>query len=163
MLRLLVVVAVLAGCGLHRSYNPAPLESEREVDARAIRTVGDVQLAFALRFVGASDGAPLMTVWLRNAGVESVAVDFERLRVRGSTDAGTRALQLHDPRGEIEPLHIDPGARGREKIRLADPGAKAGTLRKVCLDVGPMFTDRAVELAPICFAPGADASWEVAP
>jgi len=162
MLRALVVVA-LVGCGAHRSYHPKPLTADREVDRRVIRTLGEVQVAFALRYIGSHDGAPLMTLWLRNAGVESVAIDVSRLRVRGYAKSASRALQLSDPRGELELLHIDPGASAREKIRLADLDEKSGTLEKICVEPSSMFTESRVDLAPVCFSPGPDAAWLVTP
>lgn len=163
MLRVAISLALLAGCGAHRSYHPRPLTAESDVDRRAIRSVGDVSLAFALRYVGSPDGAPLLTLWLRNAGVEPVAIDLERLRVQGHTPTATRALQLQDPRGELEPLHIDAGASGREKLRLTDLGSKDGALAKICIDASPVFTESPARVPPVCFAPGPDASWVVSP
>ncbi len=159
MFRVAFSLALLAGCGAHRSYHPRSLHAEREVERRAIRAIGDVQVACALRFIGSHDAAPLLTLWLRNAGVESVAIDVSRLRVRGHAKSGVRALQLSDPRGELEPLHIDPGAFGREKIRLSDLASAAGSLEKICVDVASMFDGAPV--APVCFAPGPDAPWVV--
>ncbi len=159
----IVLTTLLTACGMHRAYCPQPLTAEREVDARTVRALGDVELAFALRYVGSSDGAPLLTIWLRNASVTPVAIDLGRLRVRGLTANGSRALQLHDPRGEVEPLHLDAGARGHEKIRLADVGVKEGALRQICLDPSPVFTEYVVAHAPVCFAPGSDAEWTVTP
>jgi len=132
-------------------------------DARAIRRVGDVEIGFALRTIGSHDGAPLLTLWLRNAGTESVGFDLARLHVRGHSGKGTRALQLDDPRGEIEPLHIDPGASGREKLRLTDVGHDGGSLTRVCVDVSPAFFESRASLAPVCFVPTDDATWAVAP
>jgi hypothetical protein len=163
VLRLFVVITVLVGCGLHRAYHPTLLTEEREVDPRALRSVGFVDLAFAMRFVGSSDGAPMLTVWLRSEGVEPVAIDMIRLRVHGYSASGLRKLQLQDPRGEIELVHIDPGALGRERFRLTDLGAKEGALRRVCVDPSPIFIDLSAAVPPVCFAPGPDAAWVVSP
>lgn len=155
----LVVAAFLSACGLHRSHHPRPLTAESDVDPRAVRTVGAVDVAFALRYVGAHDGAPMLTIWLRNAGVEPVALDFGRLRVIGYAGASKRALQLQDPRGEIERVHIDAGARGREKVRLTDVRGK-GDLDRVCLDVSLVFVEQAGVVPPTCFVPGPNTAWE---
>ena len=142
------------GCGgLLRANTPASLTDQPEVDARTIRTVGDLQVAFALRFVGATDGAPMLTLWLRNEGDAKIPVDVSRLRVEGDG----RALQLVDPRGELEPLHVEPGVLGRERVRLADPHPK-GELRRVCIDVASMLFSSS-PIAPVCFAPGQGPAW----
>lgn len=152
MLRLVLAFALL-GCGYHRSYHPPPIAGEH----RALRSAGDLQLAFELRYVGANDGAPMLTLWLRNAGVEPAPLNLDRMRIRGYAPTGVRALYLVDPRGELEPLHVDAGASGHEKIRIADDGYRASRLTKVCLEIGAMV---AAPIPPVCFVPGTDAVWE---
>lgn len=153
-MRLAVLLLFTASCGgLLRTNNPKPLTDHTEIDPKTIRTIGDLQLAFALRFVGSNDGAPMLTLWMRNEGDAKIPIDVSRLRVEGDG----RVLQLSDPRGELEPLHVEPGVVGRERIRLADPGKK-GELRRVCLDVASMLQG-APAIAPVCFTPGAGPTW----
>lgn len=159
MLRTTLFLSLLCGCGLHRSYHPPPLEAE----ARTVRRVGDVEVAFGLRFIGSHDGAPLLTLLLRNEGTSSVAFDLARVRIEGYSGKGSRVLQLDDPRGEVEPMHIDPGAWGREKIRLTDLDHESGRLARVCIDVARAFTESSANLAPVCFVPTGDATWAVSP
>ncbi len=146
--------------GLLRANTPDPLTDDAEVDPRAIRTAGELQVAFALRFVGSADGAPMLTVWLRNDGNEKIPVDLANLRIEGLSAGGTRALDLVDPRGELEPLHVEPGVVGRERIRLADGKRALGELRRVCVDAGSMLPS-APSAGRVCFVPGAGASWAV--
>lgn len=154
------IVASLTGCGAYRSYSPPPLIGQSDVDPRAVRSIDRFQLAVSLRFVGANDGAPMLTLRLRNAGFEGVRLDVARLQVAGYAASGARRLYLVDPRGEIEPLTMEPGVTATERVRLADPHPTKGELSRVCVDPSPMLPT-AVE--PICFVPTDDASWAVAP
>jgi hypothetical protein len=149
-----------SGCfGLLRSNNPAPLRDEPEVDERTIRTAGQLQLAFAMRFVGSNDGGPMMTMWIRNAGPAKVPLDLTRLRIVGYGAGGARPLELFDPRGEIEPLHVEPGVLARERIRLADPRRTLGELTRVCVEVASIVN---APVERVCFVPAAGSTWVVA-
>jgi hypothetical protein len=153
-----LLLLVLSGCGLLRTNSPAPLTSDADVDARAIRTMGALQVAFALRWSGAT--APLLTLWVRNSGREKIPIDVSRLRVVGYVNGASRVLQLDDPRGELDPVHIEPGAVGKERIRLVDHKSASGELTRVCIDPAPMVKAAAV---PVCFVPDGDSTWSVAP
>lgn len=156
----LLLVFTTSCFGLLRANTLPPLTDDSEVDPGAVRAASELQVAFALRFVGSADGAPMLTLWLRNEGNHKIPIDVSRLRIEGHTDASVRVLQLVDPRGELEPLHVEPGVVGRERIRLADPGRDRGELRRICIDPSSMFSPPP-PLTRVCFVPGAGSTWQV--
>lgn len=153
----LVLAALIGGCGAYRSYNPPPIT---DFDARAMRSLNGFQMAISLRFVGANDGAPMLTLKLRNAGTDGVRIDAASLKVTGESASGARPIYLVDPRGELVPLTMDPGVTAVEKIRLADEHRSKGELTTICVDVSRALS---APLAPVCFVPGTDAEWSVRP
>ncbi len=153
-----VLLGAVVGCGALRSNEPAPLVGNTDVQSRAVRTIGDAQIAFSLRFVGAVDGAPMMTMYLRNAGTDGIAIDVTRLRVTAFAGDRARRLELVDPRGELEKLTLEPGARAVEKIRLADPARTDDDVTAICIDPTAMVS---AQVPPVCFVPSADSEWSV--
>ncbi len=158
------LVVFTASCGgLWRANDPAPLTEDREVDPHAIRAIGDLQIAFSVRFVGATDGAPMLTIWLRNEGDLKILVDVARLRIFGEGPHGARELELVDPRGELGPLHVEPGVVGRERIQLADNKRVEGELSRICVDATPIVsgTTAKEDAGRVCFVRGDGAYWRV--
>ncbi len=161
-----LLLLLLAACGPSRGYQARSILHEGDIDARAMRTLGCVDVGFGLRFVG--NEAPMLRTRFGNRCPEPVVFDLTRVRIVGhSGHSGTdktRALAFDDPRAEVVTLHLDGVTEGMEKLRLVDDGKAGGALDAICIHVDELVPEAPdTHAGPVCFARPATASpeWQV--
>lgn len=136
-MRAVLLAATLCACG-PAAYAPRGVLAEHDVEAHSLRALGCLDVAFGARPKLYDDDAALLIVRFGNTCTEPVLLDLRAFAVHAIDREGVSwPLSYADPRGEIEPLHLDAAARGLEKIRLR--GAR--DVAQICLTV---------QAAPVC-------------
>ncbi len=172
---LLAVVSLASACG-PAGYRANGIASAGDVAPAAVRTLGCLDVGFALSDASAAASAsdwsgmtaaparplPILLVRVGNRCPRPAAFDLSKARVVAhGIDGSSRRLVLIDPRAEIVPLHVDAYAQGREKVRLGDT-ITAAPVSKICVHVDAIAPDApGTSAPPVCFEAFAGLGWEV--
>ena len=120
----------------------------QELGDAAVRTVGCLDVGLAL--VERDPAQDLLQLHVGTRCNHPEALDFARVRIEAEgLDGSAREVKLEDPRGEIVMLHVGPGERGKELVRL---NGAAGVVR-ISFDVNAIAPDvPQAHPAPVRFA-----------
>lgn len=145
-----VLLAAAAGCHI-APYAARGVVQEPDVDARSLRAAGCIEVAFGVREPIEPADVALLTARFGNRCLRPAAFDLDSVVLTGhARDGSARTLRFVDPRDEIQPLHLDAGTSGVEKIRLS---GGADDLQTICIDVSRVVaTGTAIE--PACLPVG---------
>jgi len=148
---------ILPACG-PAAYSVGGVARTGDVDARAVRTLGCLDVGVAVKPAFHDDDAALLVLRVGNRCLRPAAFDVRAASIVGVTvDGRTSPLELVDPRAELIPVHVDAGAQGIEKIRLR--AREPGELRRLCIDLGHVAPEVGVVDARVCFTNVA--GWQV--
>lgn len=114
------------GCAI-----PAYRSMAGREDIDAIRSVGCLDVGLAVRPPVRDEDAALLVLRVGNRCMRPVRFDLRAATLVGTVDGQLTAATLVDPRDEIHAVHVEPGAQGLEKIRVAAPGRLEG----LCVDL----------------------------
>jgi hypothetical protein len=148
---LALVVLFLSGCP--SGYSSRAIVAEHDVDARSFASFGCLEVAFGLLPRAHPEDVALVVARFGNNCLQPTPFNLAALRVTGVTHQGSLvSLSLIDPRNEIQPLHLDAGGHGVEKVRVGGPL----DLAAVCVDARGLAPPGPEPATPFCFRPNPD-------
>jgi hypothetical protein len=143
-----VVLIALFVSGCRAAYASHDVVIERDVDPQSLQSLGCLEVAFGLQPRAHEEDAALIVTRFGNRCLHPTPFNLASARFSGVDREGRAvSLSLVDPRNEIQPLHLDSGAQGVERVRLAGPH----NLTAICIDVRNVAEGAAA--SPFCLRP----------
>ncbi len=149
-------LAALIEGGSRASAPYLPETIAHEIGRDSVRTLGCLDVGLVPFSRGATS---LLDLHVGNRCGYPEAFDLRRLAIEGQGEAGTSFdVNLVDPRGEIDVVHIGGADRGHERIRLDAPS----DAKRLCFRFDGVNPDAPeAKVSPVCFDRTAEA-WRVA-
>ncbi|GAC1540438.1 MAG: hypothetical protein NVS3B10_05130 [Polyangiales bacterium] len=151
--RLVLLTLVALGLASCIRYVPGTLRARHRRWATT-REVGCLDVAAEI--VGdphVDPSSPIVDVQFGNRCKGGVHVDLGKLAVVARWSGGPPvSLHAYDPRHEIEPLPLAPGALGHEAIAFPAPRDETRPPTTVCVDFGAIDADEPQIDARACFS-----------